>query len=63
MIDDILPGEKPVSRSDLFAALAMHAILSSIPRGELEDASFKEIAALAWCMDDWMIDMGPKDGA
>jgi len=63
MIDDILPGEKPVSRSDLFAALAMHAILSRIPRGELEDASFQEIAQLAWCMDEWMTSVGPEADA
>jgi hypothetical protein len=63
MVDHTLPAEKPVTRSDLFAALAMHAILSRIPRDELEDASFKEIADLAWCMDEWMRSEGPEDGA
>ncbi len=60
MVDYVWLGEKPVSRSDLFAAAAMHAILSSTP---LEEANFKEIAELAWAMDEWMRSEGPEDGA
>jgi len=60
MVDHTLPAEKPVTRSDLFAALAMHAILSNTP---LEEANFKEISELAWCMDEWMRSEGPEDGA